>query len=118
MSKETIRPQEYLPNSDIQIKSCGSGFPRPERVEGQPRLLFWGFVHRKELNFKNQGAVGWNAVSSAALAVCQVLGDKELPFRSFLHELQGFSPARDDTCQWKGCRFSSLVGAVELGAVE
>ena len=53
-------------------------------------------------------------VALAEIAIGEVGGDEQFPFRSRRHELQGFRPALDDTGEGKGNRLALGVGTVEF----
>src|SRR5260370_16125966 len=79
------------------------------RAQGQPtssRELFWrrrnfwfGFVlDGEQLHFKNERRAGANARTRvrSAISISEVRGNKELPLRSYRHDLESLSPAFND----------------------
>src|SRR6266481_8927398 len=99
--------------------------------QGQPtssRELFWrrrnfwfGFVlDGEQLHFKNERRAGANARTRvrSAISISEVRGNKELPLRSYRHELQSLGPAFNDSRHRKCLRMATLVGTIELRAVK
>jgi len=60
-------------------------------------LLWMG----EQLHFKNKCRAGADVRASAAIAVTQLRGNKELPLRSYRHQQEGFRPTLDDSIDRK-----------------
>lgn len=65
----------------------------------------------EQLYLEDQGAVGLY-LAGATVAITQLCRDIQLPFRAFLHELQGLLPALDHPIRAKG---RGLVAAMVTG---
>src|ERR1039458_5889092 len=83
-------------------------------------LVVFRLVHdRDQLDLKDQRLVGSNrAVGTSPFTVSQARRNKELPLRSYRHELQRLGPPFDHLTDSKRRRLSALVGAVKFRAID
>jgi len=72
----------------------------------------------QQFDLKDESAVGSDLASRTVFSVGQGGGDVQLPFISFMHQLQRLGPAFDNTADTKIGRLSSGVRAIELGSVD
>jgi hypothetical protein len=66
-------------------------------------------LDREQFDVENQRGIRADLAARTALAIGQVRGNKELPLRSYRHELQGFRPSLDDLTDREGRGLAALV---------
>lgn len=77
--------------------------------------LFTG--NGNQFNIKLQSCVGWNHTPSATGAIGNGGRARELGFATNFHQLNAFSPARNDGREWKVDGLIALVGVVKFFAI-
>jgi hypothetical protein len=75
-------------------------------------------LNRDQLDPKNQRSICPDNFPRAPLTISKIRRNKELPFRSFFHELQCLGPTRDQAGNLKSGRLPAFIRAVKFSTVD
>ena len=104
-------------SSIIRFLSCILTVCRPYLAERNVKTLFL-LLNRDQLDLKNQSGIRADFSSRTAFPISERRRDENLPFRSLLHQLQGFRPSRNHPVHRKTHRLPAAVGAVKFCPID
>src|SRR6266436_6264877 len=127
-SRDACRGDESKNNCRIPLRDAAAGNSITIRSGlwwRRSRSLFFRFYlggclrfDRNEFDIENESGIRADGrAGSAALTVCEIRRDIELPLGADGHELNRFRPTLDDPANGNLQWFAALIGTIEFGIV-